>query len=138
MIQYFCRLYSILGYHKIMVIIPRAIQYTLVTFFLFGCARGMNKLLDQGLNPCHWSGPSSCTDKVGSLTHRTTRECLLLFSLYIYINIEYIYIYLFIYIYFFIFFSHTGYYKILNIVPCATWEVLAYLFYIVYLSISNS
>ena len=49
---------------------------------------------------------------------------------HIYIRV-YIYIYIYAYIFFFRFFSIIGYYKILNIVPCAIQQVLVvYLFYI--------
>ena len=34
-IQYFCRLYSIIGYYKIMGIIPCAIQYILVAYLFY-------------------------------------------------------------------------------------------------------
>ena len=50
--------------------------------------------------------------------------------IYVYIYI-YLCVYIYIYIFFFRFFSIIGYYKILNIVPCATQEVLVvYLSYI--------
>ena len=34
MIQYFCRLYSILGYYKIMAVIPCAVRYIVVPLLL--------------------------------------------------------------------------------------------------------
>ena len=41
---------------------------------LCGCAHGMWKFPDQGLNPCLSSNRSCCRDNARSLTHCTTRE----------------------------------------------------------------
>ena len=51
------------------------ILFLFVCFFVcFGCACGMHKFLGQGLNLCHSSDLSHCSNSAGSLTHWTTRE----------------------------------------------------------------
>ena len=51
----------------------RSVQNRL--FFFFFChTHGMWKFLGQGLNPCHSSDPSCCSDNVRSITRAATGE----------------------------------------------------------------
>ena len=44
--------------------------------FFFGCSHGIWMLSDQGLNPCHSSDPSHCSDNARSSTHCATKKLL--------------------------------------------------------------
>ena len=50
-------------------------------FLFFVCSCGTLKFPAQGLNPCHSSDPSCCSDNSGSLTHCATRELLMVLFL---------------------------------------------------------
>jgi len=54
----------------------------------------------------------------------------IIYSIQLYSRVIKLYkhIYIYMYTFFFIFFSNTGYYKMLNIVPCAVQQVLVYPF----------
>ena len=55
--------------------------------FLFGCVCSTWKFPGQGLNPCHSSDPSHCSDNARSLIYCVTRE--LSFRVFEYMTFSY-------------------------------------------------